>query len=342
MAGNFQKIKRLGMALGVVALVTGCASIPGETSPRGFSIRDGAPVAGTGGTAQMPALKVADTRVGRGVFGTVNPGARPGRRILSQHLIGQLPFGMQYAASDMRDAAWDKLGAARTTERRERWMDQVTANNNAYRSGRGQALMLGINPANPLEGARDMAQQYMRLAAMIDVRNPNRQQNAELLLQSYRDTIAARQDTAMLLQAEPRISHFQDYARLEAGRRVLGDVLVRGGVLVQDTVRQDAASTYGFLQGTEIGLVAYQGINNFGGDQVLLADDASQGPRGGIGDRNGTTIGGLNGATFAENISVQEVFRSVERDARRLQQIEAEAARRGISSAPPLQLGAGS
>ncbi|MEO0391945.1 MAG: hypothetical protein AAF213_01720 [Pseudomonadota bacterium] len=306
------------MSLGVLWLA-GCATIPGERAATPYSIRGGDPVAANAGPTQMPTLNPADTRIGRPVFGTVNPGARPGRRLLSQHLIGQLPFGMRYADSDLREAASDKLGAARTTEVRERWMDRVTANNNAFRAGRGQALMVGINPSNPMAGAEDMYRQYQRLIRMVDVNNPNRQENAEILLQSYRDTLAARQDTAMLLQAERRIEHFQDYARLEAGRRVLGDVLIRGGVVTERTVERDYAGTYGFLRGTEIGLAAFQG-RNFGPSQVLLADDRSQ------------RAHRLEGTSEIENRAVNQVFRGVEREARRFQQIEAELARQTLNS----------
>lgn len=326
MGMTLDKVGRLGLALGVLGL-GGCAAIPGERAPSAYSIRAGQAIQNQAGPAQLPTINPADTRIGRGVFGTINPGPRAGRKLLSQHLLGQLPFGMQYAESDLAEAAFDKLEAARITERREPWMDRVAANNAAFRAGRGQALMVGIDVSNPILGARDMAEQYHRLYAMISVDDPaQRKQNAEMLLQSYRDTVAARQDTAILLQAEKRIEHFQDYARLEAGRRVIGDVLIRGGVLTERAVERDYANTYGFLSGTEIGLAAYQG-GSFGPSQVLLADDRSQ-----------RSEWRLYGTGEVENRMTRRAFNHVQYEAQRYQQIEQQRARQGLTSVPPLRV----
>lgn len=275
MAKALQKIHRLSNSIGarlllaaVVAGTAGCAAIPQERAPTGFNIRGGEAVQGPA-TAPLTTVSPADTRIGRDLYGTVNPGARVGRKILSQHLIGQLPFGLKYDDGSLYAAAADKLEAARTTEHRERWMDTVTQNNNAFRAGRGQALMVGSDAA-------DVANQYQRLMDFaVNGNGGNREVNTSVLLQSYRDTLAARQDTSLLVQAEPRLEHFQDYAQLEMGRRVLGDILIRSGALVERTVKKDYAPTYGFMQATAIGLVAYEG-RNFGPTQVLLADDAGQ------------------------------------------------------------------
>jgi len=316
---GLDKLKRLGRAVGVPALaavlLAGCAAVPGER-PRvgaGFDIRAGQAIQ-TDGPPTLSTVNPDDTRIGRSLFGTVNPGARPGRMLRSQHLIGQLPFGITYDD-----------GAARTTERREAWMDRVSSNNNAYRAGRGQALMVGIDASNPILGARDMVETYERLWNYVASGSPaERESKASVLLESYRDTMAARQDTGMLLQAEPRIEHFQDYARLEAGRRVLGDVLVRAGVMVERTVKADTVNTHGFLAGTAVGLTAYQGPN-FGPTQVLLADDNAQWQH------------RQDPMSQVENRAVAEVYRGIQYQAQRYNQLQAERARQGLGSAPPVR-----
>jgi len=302
--------RRLGMALGVLALA-GCASLP-EGSPQGFNIRAGAPVAANGPT-QMSTVRPTDTNIGRSLFGTINPGPRVGRQVLSQHLIGKLPFGMKYDDGSLYEAAADKLWAARQTERREGWMDRVTANNAAYRAGQGQALMVSEDP-------RDVVQQYERLMDFaINGNGGNRQANTSVLLQSYRDTMAARQDTAILLQAEPRIEHWLDYARLELGRRVLGDILVRSGALVERTIEQDFAPTNGFLDATAIGLARYEGPN-FGPSQVLLADDGAQQSR------------RLSPEGSAEIEFVQRRYGDIQYEAERYNSIKREQAQRDLAN----------
>lgn len=250
-----------------------------------------------------------------------------GRRLHSQHLIGQLPFGLEYDRESLRVAAQDKLSAARQTDRRESWMDVVTGNNNAFRVGRGQALMVGIDTQDPLSSARDFAEQYHRLWNYVSTGSTEeRTRRAEIMLQSYRDTKAARQNTAMLLQVEQRLEHFQDYAQLELGRRVLGDVLIRAGVFTEREVRSDTAPTYGFLNATAIGAVAYEGAQ-FGPQQVLLADDHSQ----------LTYHRDADPMTQVENGYVRDSYNHIRHDADRYNRIREEAARRGIASAPPMR-----
>ncbi|HCI48202.1 MAG TPA: hypothetical protein DFI00_12990 [Rhodospirillaceae bacterium] len=325
------KLRRLGLAVGSTALIAlataGCASIPGERTPVGFDVRGGTPVVAGAQNPTLPTINPRDTKWGRGLFGTVNPGARVGRRLHSQHLIGQLPFGLEYDRESLRVAAQDKLSAARLTERRESWMDVVTGNNNAFRAGRGQALMVGIDPHDPINGARDFAEQYHRLWNYVSTgTTEERTQRAEIMLQSYRDTMAARQNTAMLLQVEQRLEHFQDYAQLELGRRVLGDVLIRAGVFTEREIRSDTAPTYGFLNATAIGAVAYEGAQ-FGPQQVLLADDRSQ----------SAYFRDADPMTQVENRYVRDSYNHIRRDADQYNRIRAEAARRGITSAPPMR-----
>lgn len=222
------------------------------------------------------ATAIRSTQAGRPIFATVNPGPRVGRRFLSANLFGQLPDPIRYDDGTIRAVAKDKLDAARSTERRESWMDIVTRNNDRARAGETTTLMTGVDPVDPIVGAQDIATRYGNLLNSIFSRTgAERSRFLELIEQAYRDTIAARQDTALIIQAEPRLEHWVDYVGYEAGRRLLGDLLVRGGVFVERRTRRDSVPSYGFLDATAIGLPLFAG-RDFGQFQVLLGSDQAQ------------------------------------------------------------------
>lgn len=302
--------------VGLIASIalTACAA-GSHFGGNGGAGSDGVASSQRSGPPSLTTIDPQDTRLGRPIFGTVNPGPRAGRKLLSQHLIGQLGFGLEYDNESLAMAARDKLEAAKTTEQRETWMDVVSANSHRYRGGQGEALMIGVDPLQPKAGAQEFVKQYLRLSGIIyNTGRDTRTNNAELLLQAYRDTLAARQDVAMLLQVEPRIEHFEDYARLEAGRRVIGDVLIRAGVLVERSVEQDFVDTHGFLAPTAIALTAFEGPD-FGMHQILLADDRSQ----------QSHAASPEGAE--ERRYVQAAYRQIAREAQRYNDLASQRAR---------------
>lgn len=296
--------RRLAMAIGAATLLAGCASMdPGHAGPGSYDIRAGlgAPVA----AAPVETMEVRDSIAGRSYFGTVSPPRRVGQQL---KIDVQLPFGLQLDDRSQYDIAVQKLESARQTgEFRERWMDEVDANNTAARQGHGSALMVGLDPD-------DIKRTYSHLHSIAF--GQNAQAGSEMLMRSYRDTLAARQDTALLLQADPSLENFQDYARFEMGRRLLGHVLVERKVLVNRAVEQDFASTYGLLEGVQYGLHARQDAN-FGSAEVMLADDAAQRPR-----------INLEGPMLAENQYMQRTYGEVRYEVDRWVQLDREAARR--------------
>lgn len=286
LAGAVKSPKMRTLCAIAMLAVGGCATVeplPRQTDPAATELRTG-PLADARGRANytLPTYRAPETTSGRPIFGTYRIPNRTdpyGRRDygsnkdrITRWLGGQGAFGglAQQHPETIREVTRGSLERARLTERREQWMDQIIRDNNVFAQGGSvgsfSALMI-------MEDPRDFATIYENLLERAT--GPNANVERTRLLQAYRDTLAARENTANLLQADPRVENFVDYARLELGRRVLGDVLIRSGVLVQREVREDMVPTYGFLQSTAIGLAGAQS-RFIGPTQSLLADDRAQ------------------------------------------------------------------
>ena len=262
MASKFPLIKRLGLAVGVLALA-GCAALPQETHgssvvPPPVPPASVAPPSSDWVVNHTPNYAFQNYRASAEHFGSVDP-RPPG--------TGSL---------DAASAAGEKLDAARATQYVQPWMITVTRINRAAELGRGSVLTTGVDPQNPTHAARDMVRLYNQLADMVwDSNIGQRQNNIRLVTRAYEETLLARQNTAMLLQADPSLRNLVQYARLEGARRVIGKVLAETGTMAGSDVRGDYASTYGLLTGTGIALNNVR-EGRFGLDEVQMTNDQNQ------------------------------------------------------------------
>ncbi|MEM6903340.1 MAG: hypothetical protein AAF556_08905 [Pseudomonadota bacterium] len=322
------------LALTAFVALAGCSTLPPQTDPTATVVRTGPLADARADTYTLPAYNAPETTAGRPIFGTyqiprrVDPRGRQdygaNRDMITRWLGGQGVFGgiAEQHPDTVRDVTWGALRRAQLTERREPWMDAIVRDNNIYAQGgtvgSSSALMV-------MEDPKDFAIIYKNL--LDRATGPNANVERTRLLQAYRDTLAARENTALLLQAEQRNEHFVDYSRLELGRRLLGDVLIRSGVLVQREVRQDTVPTYGFLNSTAIRLAGAQ-TSYIGPTQALLADDASQfigrhySPKAGVEAR---AVGG--------------VYAQISIHAQRFNQLRDQAARDARAAEGPLRVG---
>ncbi|MBV6631912.1 MAG: hypothetical protein KI792_02635 [Alphaproteobacteria bacterium] len=325
------------VAMGALAILTlgGCATVTPQTGAQSTVLRTG-PLADAraGGNYTLPAYNAPETTAGRPIFGTyripnrVDPygrrdyGANKDR--ITRWLGGQGVFGgiAEQHPETIREVTRGALDRARLTERREPWMDQVTRDNNVFAQG---GTVGSFSALMVMEDPQDFATIYKNLFDRAT--GPNANEERTRLLQAYRDTMAARENTALLLQADPRVENFVDYARLELGRRLLGDVLERSGVLVRREVRQDAVPTYGFLQSTAIGLAGAQSPY-IGPTQSLLADDRAQRFGGHYSPKAGT-----------EARYVRGIYRQIQREAQLFNQNRNRAAQERRDANGPLIIG---